>query len=165
LRLRSEFNHHIYNFVCRGLFHRDIKDNLVPEERNRLATWTRLEPDCKELTLVLKDCTDATDDDRAAARELLVQCLEPKPELRRTMESVLKLAFFSGRTAELRRIEDKIDGALNKIDALVDALEKAKVLLLAVLTLGSADIARTHESKRPSHFSTGFDPSLHAVGG
>jgi serine/threonine protein kinase len=157
------FNHHFYNFVCRGLFHRDIEDNLVPTERKRLATWTGLKPE--ELALVLDDCTDATDDDKAAACELLVQCLQSKPELRPTMESVLKLAFFNGRTADMQLLHEDMRRVEHKIDAIGDALEKAKVLFLTILNLGSDDIVRTHETKRPSDFSTGFDPSLHAVGG
>jgi hypothetical protein len=115
----------------------------VPEEQQQLANWTGLKP--KELALVLKDCTDATESDKAAACELLVQCLQSKPERRPTMEAVLNFPFFSGHEAGMELVLKHLDIVMKrqvehhevqvehnevmivKVDALAEKLEQAKV--------------------------------------
>lgn len=81
------------------LFMRSNDDNLVLEDQQqRLVLWSGLNPKERSLVLSKENCEGASDEDRAAACELLDQCLQRDPEQRPTMRTVLKLAFFSGRT-------------------------------------------------------------------
>jgi serine/threonine protein kinase len=115
---------------------RSNDDNLVLEEQQqRLAAWTGLEP--QELALVLKNCKSASDLERAAACDLLERCLQSKPEQRPTMQSVLEFAFLNGRAADMKLLLDKqaelgedIHQVENKVGALGDALEEAKVVFI-----------------------------------
>jgi hypothetical protein len=134
--------------MCTGmrLFSRNNDDNLVLKDQQvRLATWHVLNEE--EKSLVLKECDWQNVDEsereliRAAACELLDKCLHPDPTKRPTMKTVLELAFFSGRAAdmqlslsnqaEFRRDMRRVE---QKVDALGDALNEAKVRLFDVPT-------------------------------
>jgi hypothetical protein len=158
---------------------RSNDDNLVQwisdmDQQQRLATWSGLEE--TELALVLKDCQDATDAERAAARDLLMRCLQAKPEARPTMEAVLEFAFISGRTADMQLIlgnqgaimsnQGKMDA---KMDALAVQLRQAKVTI-TILTL-HISLTRTFACAHfgmPAHrldLSPGVAHARYAVGG
>jgi serine/threonine protein kinase len=115
---------------CRRLFNRDNDDNLVLEEQQKLANWGGLSADEQEQ--VLKDCTEAGSNDRAAAVDLLICCLQRDPKQRPIMKEVLEMEFISGINASILRIERKLDGAHDKLDGahekLDDAREKLEVL-------------------------------------
>jgi serine/threonine protein kinase len=155
------------------LFNRDNEDNLKAEDEQRLAGWNEdklLGLSAifkKELALVLKDCNDATDTDRAAARDLLVACLQSDPEKRPTMESVLKLPFLSGRDAGHERVMDELsmmkkqgveffevmvtkadehhEVVVTKVDAIAKQLTQAEVTLV-ILTSQSVLHARLRDA-------------------
>jgi serine/threonine protein kinase len=114
----------------RRLFNRDNEDNLVVEEQQKLANWGGLSADEQEQ--VLKDCMEAGGDDRAAAVDLLVRCLQRDPKQRPSIKDVLEMEFISGINASILRIERKLDGAHDKLDGahvkLDDAHEKLEVL-------------------------------------
>jgi serine/threonine protein kinase len=118
---------------------------VLEDQQQRLVTWSGLKE--TERCLVLKECGDANDSDRAAAQELLDKCLQRDPLLRSSMGQVLELAFISGRAADMKALLDgqnsllkkvdavkaTVDDTNEKVDSLSDQLQKAQVGLRAAL--------------------------------